>query len=57
MLVVAIERQNQTFVPRGDSELRNGDCLQILVRDDAIAALHEHLANARGPGEADAFTN
>ena len=57
MLVVAIERQSQTIIPRGDSELQNGDCLQILVRDDAIAALHEHLANVRAPGDAGAFTN
>jgi Trk K+ transport system NAD-binding subunit len=51
-LVVAIERQSQTIIPRGDSELRNGDRLQILVRDDAIAALHEHLANAQLVGGA-----
>jgi chloride channel protein, CIC family len=45
MLVVAIERHAETIIPRGDTQLQAGDCLQILVRDEAIAGLHEHLAS------------
>ena len=42
-LVVAIERQSETIIPRGDTRLEDADRLQILVRDDRIAELHEHL--------------
>jgi len=45
MLVIGIDRQSETIIPRGDSELRPGDRLEILVRNDAIGALHEHLAS------------
>ena len=48
-LVVAIERQSETIIPRGDTRLQEGDCLQILVRDEAIARLHEHLASVSPP--------
>jgi chloride channel protein, CIC family len=50
MLVVAIVRLSDTLIPRGDTDLKTGDCLQILVRDDAIATLHEHLASLRRTG-------
>lgn len=43
-LVVGVVRGSQTLIPRGDTQLKNDDRLQILVRDDAIVALHEHLA-------------
>ena len=43
-LLVAIQRGSLTLIPRGDTRLQSGVCLQILVRDSAIAALHEHVA-------------
>jgi uncharacterized protein with PhoU and TrkA domain len=51
-LVVAIARGPETIIPRGDTHLREGDRLQILVRDDAITSLHEHLASLSPPREA-----
>jgi Trk K+ transport system NAD-binding subunit len=50
-LVVAIQRGSETIIPRGDTRLGEGDCLQILVHDDAIASLHEHLASLTKPQE------
>jgi uncharacterized protein with PhoU and TrkA domain len=50
-LVVAIARGPETIIPRGDTHLREGDRLQIRVRDDAIASLHEHLASLSRPRE------
>ena len=44
-LVVAVERESETVIPRGDTQLRAGDCIQVLVRDKAIVDLHEHLAS------------
>lgn len=44
-LVVTIQRDSETIIPRGDSRLCAHDSLQILVRDEAIASLHEHLAS------------
>ena len=44
-LIIAIARNSETIIPRGHTRLENGDCLQILVRDDGIAQLHEHLAS------------
>jgi NhaP-type Na+/H+ and K+/H+ antiporter len=51
-LVVAVERKAQTLIPRGDTRLQEGDCLQVLVRDQAIAALHEHITGLRRPAAA-----
>lgn len=48
-LVVAIIRGADTLMPRGDTQLQKNDCVQILVRDSAIAKLHEHLAEVDGP--------
>ena len=48
-LVVSIVRKSETVIPRGDTSLQDGDALQILVRDEAIAALHEHLASLQQP--------
>ena len=48
-LVVSIVRKAETVIPRGDTSLQDGDALQILVRDEAIAALHEHLASLQQP--------
>jgi CIC family chloride channel protein len=50
-LVVAVERESETVIPRGDTELRVGDCLQVLVRDDVIVDLHEHLASLGGSAD------
>jgi CIC family chloride channel protein len=47
-LVVTIQRGAETIIPRGDTRLQAHDCLQILVHDNAIVSLHEHLA-ALGP--------
>jgi CIC family chloride channel protein len=44
-LVVTIQRGTETIIPRGDTLLRAHDCLQILVHEDAIVSLHEHLAS------------
>jgi CIC family chloride channel protein len=52
-LVVAIQRGSETIIPRGDTRLGVGDCLQILVHNDAIASLHEHLASLTKPLEPD----
>ena len=46
-LVVAVERDDETVVPRGDTDLRAGDRLQILVGEDAVGRLHEHLASLK----------
>lgn len=46
-LVVAIERDGTILVPHGKTQLQGGDRLQILVRDDKVAQLHEHLASLR----------
>ena len=53
-LVVSIVRRAETVIPRGDTSLQDGDALQILVHDEAIALLHDHLASlhkARSPAE------
>ena len=53
-LVVSIVRRAETVIPRGDTSLQDGDALQILVHDEAIASLHDHLASlhkARSPAE------
>ena len=44
-LVVTVQRGAETIIPRGDTRLQPRDCLQILVHEDAIATLHEHLAS------------
>ena len=48
-LVVSIVRTSEAVIPRGDTVLRDGDALQILVRDEAITLLHEHLASLHKP--------
>jgi CBS domain-containing protein len=45
MLVVAVHRRAETLIPRGDTRLLAGDSMQILVRDEVISTLHEHLAS------------
>ena len=47
-LVIAVQRGAETLIPRGDTELRAGDRVAVLVRDDAVAELHRHLASAPG---------
>ena len=43
-LVVAVERGQETVVPRGSTQLLAGDRVLIHVRDEAVAELHERLA-------------
>lgn len=43
-VVVAVERGSEVLIPRGDTRLRSGDRMVILVQDEAIGELHEHLA-------------
>jgi hypothetical protein len=51
-LVIAVERGQKTVIPRGNTQLLGGDHLMILVQNDAVAQLHEHLAAI--PSEMDA---
>ena len=44
VLVVTVQRQQHTIIPRGDTQLLAGDRLLVLVQDGAVADLHEHLA-------------
>jgi CBS domain-containing protein len=44
VLVVTVLRQQQTIIPRGDTQLLAGDRLMVLVQDRTVADLHEHLA-------------
>lgn len=43
-LMIAIEREGRTIIPRGGTDLQPDDRLLILVRQEKIADLHEHLA-------------
>lgn len=43
-LVITVERGQQTIIPRGDTQILAGDHLLILVREHAVAELHEYLA-------------
>lgn len=43
VLIVGIERGERTLIPRGSTELRAGDRVQIMVREAQIDALWEHL--------------
>ncbi len=44
VLVVTVQRQQHTLIPRGDTQLLPEDRLLVLVQDGAVAHLHEHLA-------------
>jgi CIC family chloride channel protein len=46
-LILTIERDHQTVIPRGDTSLLAGDRLLILVPDEGIAALQDQLDRAR----------
>jgi CIC family chloride channel protein len=48
-LVVTVQRGDATIIPRGETPLRADDRLQILVRQDEIDSLHEHLASLSTP--------
>jgi trk system potassium uptake protein TrkA len=56
-LIVAIERDSQTVIPHGDTELLSGDRLMILVRDYAVIALHEYLASVENGASTDQSTD
>jgi CIC family chloride channel protein len=45
VLVIAIERGEETVIPRGDTELEAGDRMLFLVQHDRVVAFHEHLAS------------
>jgi NhaP-type Na+/H+ and K+/H+ antiporter len=44
-LIVTVQRDRQTLIPRGDTVLQAGDHLTILVREAGVSALHDKLAD------------
>lgn len=48
VLVIAVDRGDQTIIPRGDTLLEVGDRLLFLVQEDQVLAFHEQLANQPG---------
>ncbi len=45
VLVIAVERGEETVIPRGDTLLAAGDRLLFLVQQERVVAFHEHLAS------------
>jgi CIC family chloride channel protein len=43
-LVITVNRDHHTVIPRGQTEVHPGDRLTVLVREGAVASLHEQLA-------------
>ncbi|MGE3909665.1 MAG: chloride channel protein [Chloroflexota bacterium] len=43
-LIVAVHRDHQTVIPRGDTHLHPGDRVTVLVREEAVGTLHSAVA-------------
>ncbi len=54
VLVIAVERGDETVIPHGDTLLQAGDRMLFLVQQDHVVAFHEHLATRLGEAGAGA---
>ena len=45
VLVIAVERGDETVIPQGDTTLEASDRMLFLVQHDQVVAFHEHLAS------------
>ena len=54
VLVIAVERGEETVIPHGDTLLEAGDRMLFLVQQERVVAFHEHLATRLGEASAGA---